>query len=63
MAVIPADKRRAADHAWQIGAWDRQRMVIGRTRREDDGIVQFHQFGDTDIPADRHIADEPNIVA
>ena len=58
MAVVPADELGRADDAGQILARNAELAVVRRAGGEDHRVVEFEQFGDRDVAADRDIADE-----
>ena len=58
MAVVPADELGRADHAGQILAGNAELAVVRRADGQDHGVVEFEQFVDGNVAADRHIADE-----
>ncbi len=58
MAIIPADELSRADNTGQILAGNAELAVVRCAGRQDDGIVEIEQFGDRNVAADGHIADE-----
>ena len=62
VAVIPADKARAAKDIAQIRAGQAQRAVIGGAGGQHHGVVQVLQFRHRDIAAHRNMAHEPHII-